>query len=219
MDSDSIATSWRTTPRTTWLTRWLGVTTTQPGGRGDNGPPAAKAYPGSVPIPWERTAGSGADAIDGAALREAFGTFPSGVTALCAEVDGLPVGMAASSFTAVSLIPPLVSICVQLTSSTWPRLRSAGHVGLSVLARSHEATCRALADKHGDRFAGVDTCSSPTGAIFVEGAPLWMECTLENEFPAGDHFIALFRVARLRADHSAEPLIFHRSSYRELAGS
>ena len=45
-------------------------------------------------------------------LRHAFGMFPSGVTAVCALADGAPVGLAASSFTSVSLEPPLVSFSV-----------------------------------------------------------------------------------------------------------
>ena len=46
-------------------------------------------------------------------LREAFGHFPAGVIAIAAEVDGVKVGLAASTFVPVSLDPPLVSFCVQ----------------------------------------------------------------------------------------------------------
>ena len=57
------------------------------------------------------------DAVDvnEALLRQAFGCFPSGVTAFCGLLDGVAEGMAASSFTSVSLDPPLVSVCVTLT--------------------------------------------------------------------------------------------------------
>ena len=67
--------------------------------------------------------------VDEGELRRVFGCFPSGVIAVCAIVDGEPVGMAASSFTSVSVAPALVSICVQNTSTTWPRLRSAAEAG------------------------------------------------------------------------------------------
>lgn len=61
--------------------------------------------------------------VDGPGLRAVFGCFPSGVIAVCAMRDGRLDGMAASAFTAVSLDPPLVSVCAQETSATWPRLR------------------------------------------------------------------------------------------------
>ena len=64
--------------------------------------------------------------LDPARLREAFGVFPSGVVAVAAEVDGELVGLAASSFTSVSLEPALVSFSVANTSKTWPDLRRAG---------------------------------------------------------------------------------------------
>ena len=56
-------------------------------------------------------------------LRQAFGIFPTGVVAVAAEVDGQLVGLAASSFTSVSLDPPLVSFSVARSSKTWPDLR------------------------------------------------------------------------------------------------
>ena len=66
-------------------------------------------------------------------LREAFGHFPSGVIAIAAEVDGIRVGLAASTFVPVSLEPPLVSFCVQNTSETWPKLKDLPYLGISVL--------------------------------------------------------------------------------------
>ena len=58
--------------------------------------------------------------LDPARLRTAFGIFPTGVVAVAAEVDGLLVGLAASSFTSVSIDPPLVSFSIARTSKTWP---------------------------------------------------------------------------------------------------
>ena len=75
--------------------------------------------------------------LDPAQLRQAFGIFPSGVVAVAAEVDGRLVGLAASSFTSVSLDPPLVSFSIANTSKTWPDLRRASHLGVTVLAHHH----------------------------------------------------------------------------------
>jgi flavin reductase (DIM6/NTAB) family NADH-FMN oxidoreductase RutF len=69
-----------------------------------------------------------------AALRQAFGRFPSGIAALCAQIDGTPNGIVASSFTVgVSMEPPLVMFAVQNTSRTWPVLRGADRIGVSIL--------------------------------------------------------------------------------------
>ena len=69
-----------------------------------------------------------------------------------------PVGLAASSFTSVSMEPPLVSFSVAKASTTWPALRRADHLGVTVLAAHHDEACRQLAGPVEHRF---DDCSSP----------------------------------------------------------
>src|SRR6185312_6637937 len=108
--------------------------------------------------------------VDESELRRVFGCFPSGVIAVCAIVDGEPVGMAASSFTSVSVAPALVSICVQNTSTTWPRLRRRPRLGVSVLADCHDEACLCLSRKVGNRFAEVSWREQPGGAVLVDGA-------------------------------------------------
>ncbi|TYK46980.1 flavin reductase family protein [Actinomadura decatromicini] len=154
---------------------------------------------------------------DVAVLRRTFGCFPSGVTAVCALVDGTPAGMAASTFTSVSLAPPLVSICVQNTSETWPRLRHAPRLGLSVLAENHNEACLRLSRKEGNRFNGVDWEARPGGGVFVLDATAWLDCRLHDEIPAGDHVIVLLEVLSLAARPETPPLVFHTSRFRRLA--
>lgn len=149
-------------------------------------------------------------------LRTMFASFPTGVTAVAALVDGRPVGLAANSFTSVSLEPALVSVCADLKSSTWPVLRSRPRLGISILAAQHEQACLRLASRSADRFADLDFRASADGAVFVEGAGAWIECSLEAEYPAGDHDILLLRVHDIGADPSVAPLVFHRSGFRSL---
>jgi flavin reductase (DIM6/NTAB) family NADH-FMN oxidoreductase RutF len=151
-----------------------------------------------------------------ATLREAFGHFPSGVIAIAAEVDGTRVGLAASTFVPVSLEPPLVSFCVQNTSETWPKLKDLPRLGISVLGESHDAAARALAAKTGDRFAGLSTVSTESGAVFVEGTSVWVESAIENLVPAGDHTIVILRVAGISVHSDVAPIVFHRSTFRRL---
>lgn len=149
-------------------------------------------------------------------LRTAFGSFPSGVTAVCGVgADGDPVGMAASSFVSLSLDPPLVAVCMQKTSTSWPRLRRLRRLGLSVLAQDQEDACVRLSGK-GDRFSDIDWVSTADGAVFVSGASVWLECSLFNEVPGGDHTIAMLEIHRLHTEPGVAPLVFHGSAFRRL---
>jgi flavin reductase (DIM6/NTAB) family NADH-FMN oxidoreductase RutF len=149
-------------------------------------------------------------------LRRVFGAFPTGVTAIAAFVDGAPTGLAASSFTSVSLEPPLVSVCIARTSTTWPVLRRAVRLGVSVLGAHQEQLGRQLSARTGDRFAGASWRASNGGEIVLDGASAWLDCSIEREIPAGDHDIVLLRVHDLDADRSVPPLVFHQSTFGRL---
>jgi flavin reductase (DIM6/NTAB) family NADH-FMN oxidoreductase RutF len=159
------------------------------------------------------------DDFDQSLLRQAFGCFPSGVTAFCGLLDGVAEGMAASSFTSVSLDPALVSVCVANTSTTWPKLAKLDRLGLSVLAGDHAPIARALASKTGDRFDGVDWTATDSGAVFVHGATLWLECAPFKRVEAGDHEIVVLQIVSLAMYPDVAPMVFHRSNFHELATS
>lgn len=149
-------------------------------------------------------------------LRGAFASFPSGITAVAAIRHGRPRGLVASSFTSVSLDPPLVSACIARTSTTWPALRAAPRFGLSVLAEEHGQVARLLAAKGIDRFAGVSWDRTPQGAVFVHGSALWLDCTRYDEVRAGDHEIVLLCIQQLWTYPDVSPLVFHGSKFRQL---
>ena len=150
-----------------------------------------------------------------ASLREAFGHFPTGVIAIAAEVNGERVGLAASTFVPVSLDPPLVSFCVQNSSTTWPKLKDLPFLGISVLGESDDTAARTLAAKTGDRFAGMETESRDSGAVFVHGTAVWLESAIVQQVPAGDHIIVVLQVSDITV-HDVPPIVFHRSAFRKL---
>ena len=155
-------------------------------------------------------------ALDGNSLRGVFGCFPSGVTAICALVDGAPSGMAASSFTSVSLDPPLVLICVANSSSTWPGLRGSPRLGVSILGADQAPACQQLSARSDDRFAALEWRATDGGAVLLNEAAAWFECEIDDEIPAGDHVIVVLRIHDLAAVPEVEPLVFHASRYRQV---
>lgn len=155
---------------------------------------------------------------DPARLRETFSYFPSGVVALIADVDGEFHGMVASAFTVgVSMDPPLVSCAIQNTSTTWPVLRTAARLGVSVLGEDQGDLARQIAGRdRAGRFRDVPLREVGSAALFIAGAPVWLECAPAGEFPAGDHTVALLRVTAMGADPAERPLVFHGSQFRQL---
>jgi flavin reductase (DIM6/NTAB) family NADH-FMN oxidoreductase RutF len=149
-------------------------------------------------------------------LREVFGHFPASVIAVAAEADGARVGLTASTFVPVSLDPPLVAFCVQNTSTTWPKLKGSISLGVSVLGEAHDGVARALAAKTGDRFAGIPTVTNESGALFIDGTSVWLESTIHQLVPAGDHTIVILRVNSISVNPTVRPILFYRSVFHRL---
>jgi flavin reductase (DIM6/NTAB) family NADH-FMN oxidoreductase RutF len=157
--------------------------------------------------------------LDPAELRAAFGVFPTGVVAVAAEVDGRLIGLAASSFTSVSLDPPLVSINLAVSSKTWPDLRRAGHLGVTVLADHHDVVCRQLAGPVDERFDDLDYRVTDDGAVTLDEGLAQFDCTIYREVEAGDHILVLLELHAVEhVDHNlaGAPLVFHRSGFGKL---
>lgn len=158
--------------------------------------------------------------IDTMRLRSVLGRFATGVVAITAidPESGRPTGLAANSFTSVSLDPPLVGFCVAHTSTTWPRLRTAERHCVNILSEPQREVCLQLAAKGSDKFSSLEWTTSPSGSPVIDGALAWIECSVEAEYVAGDHVIVVARVHHLDKHHDGDPLVFYKGSYGRFDG-
>lgn len=177
----------------------------------------------SVPDHAVRTRGDGGTdlpEVDGQLMRRVLGHFATGVVAVTGvhPETGEPTGLAANSFTSVSLDPPLVAFCVAQTSSSWPLVRASGRFTINILAEAQEHICRQLAARGTEKFRGLAWDPSPSGAPVLTGTLAWIEAEIENEHEAGDHTIVVARVRHLHASDQA-PLLFFRGRYGRLSAA
>ena len=156
---------------------------------------------------------------DAASFRSVLGHFATGITVITAMDGDEPVGIAANSFTSVSLDPPLVLFCAARTSSTWPRIQRAGHFMVNVLDEHQEEISRIFATRGVDRFGQVEWHAGNKGGPVLHDVHAWLECTIESELDAGDHVIVLGRVHELGLTADAGPLLFYQGRYGRLLGS
>ena len=147
-------------------------------------------------------------------LRHVLGHYPTGVAVITAAGSNGPAGMAVNSFTSVSLDPPLVLFCPAHSSTTWPDLRSSGRLAVNVLS-AHQQEISALFARRGvDRFAEMQWTPGANGAPLIDGALGWIECTIDSEQEAGDHWVVVARVERLAVhDTVDQPLVFFGGQY------
>jgi 3-hydroxy-9,10-secoandrosta-1,3,5(10)-triene-9,17-dione monooxygenase reductase component len=149
-------------------------------------------------------------------FRQVLGHFCTGVTVITVCDEDGPAGFACQSFTAVSLVPPLVLFCPSRLSATWPRIARAGHFCANVLAADQRGLARTFgtsATTGADKFVGVPWSPSPAGAPVLGDALTWVGAAVEAVHEAGDHFVVIGRVAALGECDAARPLLFYRGRY------
>ncbi|MGI5499050.1 flavin reductase family protein [Lentzea sp. CA-135723] len=153
---------------------------------------------------------------DASALRAVLGHVPTAVSVVTAATPDGPIGVTVGSFTSVSLDPPLVVFYCGLRSASAAAIVRAGAFCVNVLSARQHAVCAGFAARDGDRFACCTWHPAANGAPRLDGAVAWVECAVEENFPAGDHLAVVGRVTLLDAAGGA-PLVFHRGRLTGLA--
>jgi len=157
-------------------------------------------------------------------FRRVMGHFATGVTIITAwDADQRPTGLTASSFTSVSLHPPLILVCVSQKAQSYPAIKAAGRFAVNILSHGQEAISRRFAtapSATGDeKFMGLEYRPGPCGLPILSDALAELECTVVHAYPGGDHtiFVAQVEAADCRTpDMGKEPLLYFRGKYSRL---
>jgi flavin reductase (DIM6/NTAB) family NADH-FMN oxidoreductase RutF len=153
-------------------------------------------------------------------LRRVFRRHAAAVAVVTASHHGDPVGLLVTSLASVSATPPLISFNVALSSSSWPALQEAEHVGIHVLDADQEELATRFARKGADRFSAPTSWQpGPHDAPVLDGAAAWGVAQIEQRVPAGDHVIVVARLLHAGTRDGAPPLLHHDGEYRRVTGS
>jgi len=152
-------------------------------------------------------------------FRQACSRFPTGVTVTTVMgKDGLPQGLTVSSFTSVSLNPPIVLVCIDQRSHVLSELRVDQCFGINVLGIVQQELSIRFSRKKVDRFSDVSWYSGVTGAPLLVDASAVFECRTAALLPAGDHVIVIGLVLQV-ASNENEPLAYFNRCYGKVAAS
>jgi flavin reductase (DIM6/NTAB) family NADH-FMN oxidoreductase RutF len=122
-----------------------------------------------------------------------------------------PVGITIGSFASVSLEPPLVGFFPGVHSRSWAAIKESGKFCVNVLGAEQEQLCWTFAKEGDDKFADLEWSSSPTGQPLLDGVIASIDCEIESETVAGDHYFVLGRVVNLHhADNADNAMVFFR---------
>lgn len=133
--------------------------------------------------------------FDPKALRNAFGSYMTGVTVVTAiNNEGKPVGFTANSFTSVSLDPPLLLVCPAKSLSSFDVFAKCNNFAVNILSEDQQDISNIFAGSKEDRFSQVDWHKDEHGNPIIDGAITHFSCKTDRSLEAGDHNILVGRV-------------------------
>ena len=151
--------------------------------------------------------------IDLGDFRRALSCFATGVAvATTLDENGESVGMTISSFSSVSLNPPLVLWSIAHDAHGYDAFINAEHFAVNVLAKQQEQLSDKFATRGTDKFEGLDCQAGPHGSPILPDYASAFECRTEHCYEGGDHKIIVGRVLWFD-ERESEPLIRYRSDY------
>jgi len=152
-------------------------------------------------------------------MRDTLARLPAGVVLVSTRDAGGFRGLTVTSFTSVSLDPPLVLVCLDRLATTRDALLAHGAFTASLLSRGQQFLA--------DRFSGQAPVADPSwrdvphrlgenGLPVVDGAVAWIECEVHSSQEAGDHDLVVGAVIAVGRG-GGEPLIHWERGYWGLA--
>jgi flavin reductase (DIM6/NTAB) family NADH-FMN oxidoreductase RutF len=155
--------------------------------------------------------------VDDRSFRRALGSFATGVTIVTtADANGGPVGVTVSSFSSVSLDPPLVMFCLGEKTSSLKAFKEWGHFAVNILGEKQRELSIIFSNKKGDKFAEIDYAKNAHGCPVIAGCLANLECRTEKIVEAGDHLIFIGRVEKITFSPGGQPLLYFRGAYSSL---
>jgi flavin reductase (DIM6/NTAB) family NADH-FMN oxidoreductase RutF len=122
--------------------------------------------------------------------------------------------MVVGSFTSVSLDPPLIAFYPAKSSTSWPKIQSAGSFCVNILGADQDHICRAFSASGTNKFEKVSFHMAPhTGSPIIDGVVAWIDCGIDVVRDAGDHVLVMGRVLGLDMEAPRLPLLFFQGGY------
>lgn len=153
-------------------------------------------------------------------LRASMRAWTSGVTVVTAAYAGEKHGMTVSSFTSISLDPPLIIISLQTASRTHQLVENAHNFGLTILSTDDRKLSERFAGRLSDQehqLKGAEIDTMVTGAPVLKAGLAQFDCRVTQSIRAGMNTVFIAEVVAARGDGKGQPLVYHNRQYHRLA--
>lgn len=129
--------------------------------------------------------------------------------------NGSPHGLTISSFTSVSLRPPLILFCVDHGCSVLPHFRAILYFAINILTDLQRELSVIFSANPEGRFDSVDWRPGTYGAPILGSTLACLECETRAIYDQGDHAIIIGEALSVHAN-PGQPLVYYNRNYKTL---
>jgi flavin reductase (DIM6/NTAB) family NADH-FMN oxidoreductase RutF len=157
--------------------------------------------------------------IDPEILRKGMRQWASGVTVVTSFAGSERHGMTVSSFTSISLQPPLVLVSIEQGRRTHEMIKTSGLFGVTILCVEQRMVSDRFAGRlmdDVDRFDGLNTYTLKSGVSFISGGLAGLDCKVISSVDSGDHTLFIGDVVEIFIDSGHRPLLYFNRNYHQV---
>ena len=133
--------------------------------------------------------------IDRQTFKDIMAAAPGPTTVVTATgVDGRHQGLTMTAVCSASLEPPLLIVCLDLTSNTLGAVRDSGSFTVNYIAQGHEDLAMQFATKSDEKFDDITLRTHRHGLggpILHDHSAAHAVCRVEQLVEAGDHTVVI----------------------------
>jgi len=153
---------------------------------------------------------------NGEKLRLAMRNWASGVAVVTSACLGARAGTTISSFTSLSLDPPLVLFNLALENPLQTMIEQSGIFGITILASGQGGLSDRFAGfgkRMQDRFDGLETFTLKSPAPLLAGGLAWLDCRVYHLQRLPKSMVIIGEVIEGKVGEEGRPLVYLNRAY------
>jgi len=151
-------------------------------------------------------------------FKKSLSRFASGVTIVTYSFENQKGGITVSSFSSVSLDPPLILFNINKTTPSHEKLISSSHFAVHILSSYQEELSNQFSSSKTDKNEILDKIISEKihNCPIIPGSLSTLVCENFKTYEGGDHTIFLGKIISVQTDEEKEPLLYYNRAYHFL---
>jgi len=148
-------------------------------------------------------------------LKKFMRLIPQPVTIITTIHNSKLVGITMSSFTSISMTPPVVLASLSKTAPSYTALMSKGKFVVNLLNKGQDFLGERFAGMHKipDKFHDVKVNYNERGLPVLADSAANIDCDISKSIDAGDHTVILATPVSINIKKKSEPLVYYNQQF------